>query len=86
MDHDTYIYGVNAGFAELTAKNSLKSIQGIPVLIPEQERERLACVLIDVMNDHQAASGNLLDPIDYYNAAHRLNLLLGTAYFYNFLA
>ena len=86
MTHDEYIYGINAGFAELTAKNSIKSILGLPVSVVEQERERLACVLVDVMNDHQESGNNLLDPIDYYNASHLLNIILGTAYSYKFLS
>ena len=85
MTHDQFIYGVNAAFAELTALTSMKSLCGIPVPLILSERERLACILIDVVNEHQEFGESLLDPIDYYNASKLLNLCLGTAYEYDFL-
>lgn len=86
MTHDQFIYGMNAGFAEYTAKLSLESLQGKPISIHDQENERLACILMDVINDHNEFGGNLLEASDYEGASIRLNLILGTAYSYPFVS
>ena len=84
--HSEYIYGINAGFAILTANNSMKSLVGKVIPELDQEREKLACILVDVMNDHNEAGDNMLDNEDYYNASALLNLILGTAYSFDFMS
>ena len=84
MTHDEFIYGINAAYSEFTAKNSMKLLLGKSLPILTQQNERLATILIDVMNDHKEVGNNMFIPNDYLKASHKLNVICNSAYGFDF--
>ena len=84
MTHDEFIYGMNAAYAEFITKNSTKLLLGKPLPRLVEQNERLATILIDIMNDHKSTGNNMFTPADYFKASHKLNVICNSAYGFDF--
>ena len=84
MTHDEFIYGMNAAYAEFITKNSTKLLLGKPLPRLVEQNERLATILIDIMNDHKSTGNNMFIPADYFKASHKLNVICNSAYGFDF--
>ena len=84
MTHDEFIYGMNAAYSEFITKNSMSLLLGKKLPIITEQNERLATILMDVINDHKSTGNNMFIPDDYSKASHKLNVICNSAYGFDF--